>query len=57
MSGYSLTPQGEHLLRRAEVIESAVLAIQSDVAHSSLRVSGAVRIGAPDGFEPHFSPR
>ncbi|MDR3440511.1 LysR family transcriptional regulator [Telmatospirillum sp.] len=50
LSGYSLTPQGEALLRRAEAVESTVLAIQSEIAHSSLRVSGAVRIGAPDGF-------
>jgi DNA-binding transcriptional LysR family regulator len=54
LSGYSLTPQGEHLLQRAEIIESTVLAIQSDVAHASLRVSGAVRIGAPDGFGTAF---
>lgn len=50
VSGYALTPQGEHLLRRAEAMESTVLAIQSDVAQSSSQVSGAVRIGAPDGF-------
>jgi Bacterial regulatory helix-turn-helix protein, lysR family len=54
VSGYSLTPQGEHLLQCAEVIESKVLAIQSDAAHASLRVSGAVRIGTPDGFGTAF---
>jgi DNA-binding transcriptional LysR family regulator len=50
VSGYTLTPQGERLLQRAEEIESTVFAIQSDVAHSRMQVSGAVRIGAPDGF-------
>jgi DNA-binding transcriptional LysR family regulator len=54
VSGYSLTPQGEHLLRRAETIESTILAIQSDVGQSSSHVSGAVRIGAPDGFGTAF---
>lgn len=57
VSGYALTPQGEHLLQRAEVIESTVLAIQSDVAHASLRVSGTVRIGAPDGLGTAFLAR
>jgi DNA-binding transcriptional LysR family regulator len=54
VSGYALTPQGERLLERAEIIESTVLAIQSDVAHSGLRVSGTVRIGAPDGLGTAF---
>jgi len=49
-SGYTLTEQGERLLRRAEAMESTVLAIQSDVGQSSTRISGTVRIGAPDGF-------
>lgn len=50
LSGYTLTPQGERLLQRSETLESNVLAIQSDVGQSSSRISGAVRIGAPDGF-------
>jgi DNA-binding transcriptional LysR family regulator len=54
VSGYSLTPQGEQLLQRAETIESTVLAIQSDVGQSSSRVSGTVRIGTPDGFGTAF---
>lgn len=58
VSGYSLTPQGENLLQRAEAMESTVLAIQSDVGQSSSRVSGAVRIGTPDGFGTAFlAPR
>lgn len=54
VSGYSLTPQGEHLLRHAEALESTILAVQSDVGQSSSRVSGIVRIGAPDGFGTAF---
>ncbi len=50
MSGYSLTPQGEDLLRHAERIESTVLTIQSDIANTIAEASGTVRIGAPDGF-------
>jgi len=49
-SGYTLTQQGELLLSRSESIESAVLSIQSDIGQSGSRVSGSVRIGAPDGF-------
>ena len=54
VSGYTLTPQGDRLLHRAETLESTVLAIQSDVGQGSSRVSGAVRIGAPDGFGTAF---
>jgi DNA-binding transcriptional LysR family regulator len=58
VSGYALTPQGENLLQRAEAMESTVLAIQSDLGQSSSRVSGAVRIGTPDGFGTAFlAPR
>jgi len=49
-SGYTLTQQGELLLERSETMESAVLSIQSDIGQSSSRVSGSVRVGAPDGF-------
>ncbi|MGV6872791.1 LysR family transcriptional regulator [Pseudochelatococcus sp. B33] len=54
MAGYTLTTQGEHLLRHAESIESSVIALQSDMADSRSTVSGAVRIGAPDGFGTAF---
>src|SRR5262249_29137017 len=49
VSGYSLTPQGEQLLVRADAIESSIVALDDQFNRSS-RVSGAVRIGAPDGF-------
>ncbi len=54
LSGYSLTHQGEHLLARAEAMESTALAIQSDVGEGRARVSGTVRIGTPDGFGTAF---
>ncbi len=54
LSGYTLTAQGDRLLQRSETLESTVLAIQSDVGQSSTRISGAVRIGAPDGFGTAF---
>jgi DNA-binding transcriptional LysR family regulator len=49
VSGYSLTPQGEELLVRAEVIESSIFSLDRQFGQSS-RISGVVRIGAPDGF-------
>jgi DNA-binding transcriptional LysR family regulator len=49
VTGYSLTPQGEQLLMRAEAIESSVFALDREFGQTS-RVSGTVRIGAPDGF-------
>jgi DNA-binding transcriptional LysR family regulator len=50
VSGYLLTPHGEELLRRAEIVESTVLAVERQFGQSNSRISGAVRIGAPDGF-------
>lgn len=58
VSGYTLSLQGERLLARAEDMESSVLGIQRDVDPDNLRVSGVVRIGAPDGFGTAFlAPR
>lgn len=58
ISGYTLTPHGERLLRRAEEVESSMLTIQSDLKDVSTRVSGTVRIAAPDGFGTAFlAPR
>jgi DNA-binding transcriptional LysR family regulator len=54
VTGYALTPSGEQLVRRAEMDESTILAMQSDVGQSSSRISGSVRIGAPDGFGTAF---
>ncbi|HEY4371605.1 MAG TPA: LysR family transcriptional regulator [Burkholderiales bacterium] len=49
VTGYSLTPQGKQLLLRAESIESSVFSLDGDFVQGS-RVSGAVRLGSPDGF-------
>jgi len=54
VQGYTLTLQGEKLLAAAQTMESIALGIQGDVAGSSLKIAGSVRIGAPDGFGTTF---
>ncbi len=54
VSGYVLTSQGERLLAAAQAMETLALGVLSDIAGSSLRVAGTVRIGAPDGFGTTF---
>jgi DNA-binding transcriptional LysR family regulator len=49
VSGYSLTAQGKELLPRAEAIESSISSLDRQFGQSS-RISGAVRIGAPEGL-------
>lgn len=57
-SGYALTAHGESLMARAEAMESLALAAQAEVGESDLAVTGAVRIGAPEGFGSYFlAPR
>ena len=57
-TGYTLTVHGERLMVRAEAIESLALAAQSEVGEADLAVTGAVRIGAPEGFGSYFlAPR
>lgn len=57
-SGYTLTPQGEALLNSAEAMEATALEVLANVAGSSLKIAGTVRIGAPDGFGTSFlAPR
>ncbi|MCO6187628.1 LysR family transcriptional regulator [Rhizobium sp. L1K21] len=56
--GYTLTDMDERLLRYAEEMESTSAKIQNDIAGERLSLSGAVRIGAPDGFGAFFlAPR
>lgn len=56
--GYALTVHGERLMARAEAMESLMLAAQAEVGEADMRVSGVVRIGAPEGFGSYFlSPR
>ncbi|MDE1150509.1 MAG: LysR family transcriptional regulator [Azospirillaceae bacterium] len=57
VQGYALTPQGEKLLASAQAMESLALGVMEDVAGSSLKVAGSVRIGAPDGFGTLFLAR
>lgn len=57
-TGYSLTVQGEQLMAAAEAMESLSLAAQESVGGTDLSLSGAVRIGAPEGFGSYFlAPR
>lgn len=58
VSGYVLTSQGEKFLKAAQEVEAVALKVAQDVAGSSSRVAGSVRIGATDGFGTHFlAPR
>src|SRR4051794_369467 len=57
-TGYTLTSQGERLLPLAESMESMALTAYAELANSNMSVSGAVRIGSPDGFGSYFlAPR
>ena len=57
-TGYTLTTHGERLLATAETMESLSLAAQSEVGEADLKVTGAVRVGAPEGFGSCFlAPR
>ncbi len=49
-TGVALTPAGEALLTRAERIESELLQAGSELSGAQAKLSGTVRIGAPDGF-------
>ena len=52
--GFFLTPEGERLFQAAEKMESLMLDAQNDIADTDLRLSGTVRIGAPDGLSLGF---
>lgn len=53
-TGCTLTRSGEALLATAERVESEFLKIGSQLAATSDRVSGTVRVGAPDGIGNYF---
>jgi DNA-binding transcriptional LysR family regulator len=53
-SGYRLTNAGDRLLLFAEAMENVALTAQSQIAGEDLAVTGAVRIGAPEGFGSIF---
>ena len=57
-SGYALTAHGEKLMPTAEAMESLAVQAQEEVGEADLAVTGAVRIGAPEGFGSYFlAPR
>ena len=58
LGGYVLTSQGERFLQSAQAVETLALEVLRDVAGSSSKVAGTIRIGAPDGFGTSFlAPR
>jgi DNA-binding transcriptional LysR family regulator len=48
--GCRLTAAGEKLLPYAEQLETTVIGLEEDVSGRNNQLSGAIRIGAPDGF-------
>lgn len=56
--GYALTEAGRQLLAHAETVENSIELLRADAAGQSVRVSGSVRVGAPEGFGTVFlTPR
>ncbi|WP_085900417.1 MULTISPECIES: LysR family transcriptional regulator [Kiloniella] len=56
--GYALTEIGQRLLGAAESMETMAMGVQNEIAGADLDLTGAVRIGAPDGFGSYFlAPR
>ena len=53
-TGSSLTPSGVALLAAAERAESELLRVGSQLTSAAEKVSGTVRIGAPDGLGNYF---
>lgn len=52
--GYTLTNAGEELLQESRAMESMALALQARVSNTDLGLTGAVRIGSPEGFGTYF---
>lgn len=52
--GCRLTPAGEKLLPYAEQIESTVINLEAGISGKDKQLSGAIRIGAPDGLGNFF---
>jgi molybdate transport repressor ModE-like protein len=53
-TGCTLTRSGEALMATAEKVESEFLRVSSQLASTSDRVTGTVRVGAPDGIGNYF---
>lgn len=56
-AGYQLTSPGERLFELAQEMESSAFAVEAELAGTSLRIAGTLRIGAPDGFGTMFLAR
>ena len=57
-TGVTLTEQGAKLMQAAEAMESLALGGVAEAQQAELTISGAVRIGAPEGFGSYFlAPR
>lgn len=55
--GYALTDAGQRLLDHALRAEQAVLAAGEEIAGQATRLSGQIRIGAPDGVANFLLPQ
>jgi len=53
-SGCTLTPAGEALVAAAERAESEFLKVGASIAGAAERITGTVRVGAPDGLGNYF---
>jgi DNA-binding transcriptional LysR family regulator len=53
-SGVALTSAGERFLICAEQMESAFLLARTEIGDIEVELTGAVRIGAPDGFSTYY---
>ena len=54
--GYVLTTEGEHLLTHAEAGEQAMNGALSEVRKGDRRLTGTIRLGAPDGCATYLLP-
>lgn len=55
--GYALTDAGQRLMEHALRAEQAVLAASEEIAGEATRLSGQIRIGAPDGVANFLLPQ
>ena len=55
--GYTLTEAGAELLARAESAEQAMRAATAGVAEQGERMTGLIRVGAPDGAANYLLPQ
>lgn len=55
--GYDLTDAGQRMLAHAEEAEQALVGAAAAVSGDEDRLSGTIRIGAPDGCANHLLPR